>query len=97
MAMLEAMAYGLPVVVTAVGAIPEVVTDGVEGFVVKPGDLEALADRLTRLASDAALRDKMGEAARRRVADCYTVDAMAAKIAALYRVLSSRHPGDPPR
>ena len=66
MALLEAMAWGLPSVVTRVGAIPEVVTEGVEAFVIEPGDVEALAGRLARLLSDAGLRASMGRSARER-------------------------------
>ena len=94
--MLEAMSWGLPVIVTDVGAVAEVVTDGVEGFVVKPGDVNALADRLTQLGADSALRQRMGTAARRRVVERFTIEGMAAKVAALYRVLSSRHRGGVP-
>ena len=85
MAMLEAMAHGLPVIVTRVGAIPEVVTDGVEGFLIEPGDVAALADRLLRLASDADLRSRMGLAARRRVEAGYSLDRMVEGILAVYR------------
>lgn len=85
MALLEAMSYSLPVIATDVGSIPEVVTDGVEGFLVRPGDVEALADRMTQLWSDTALRDKMGAAGRRRVEECHTVEAMASKVAEIYR------------
>jgi glycosyltransferase involved in cell wall biosynthesis len=90
MAMLEAMAYGMPVIVTRVGAIPEAVTDGVEGFLIEPGDVEALADRMLRLARDPVLRQRMGEAARARVAAAYSLDAMVERIMALYREVLGR-------
>jgi len=85
LAMLEAMAYGLPVIVTDVGSIPEVVTDGVEGFLIKPGDLEALAECIMRLWTDPALRQRMGAAGRTRVKSGYTVDVMTARVADVYR------------
>lgn len=85
MALLEAMAAGLPVIATRVGAVPEVVTDGVEGFLIEPGDVAALADRMLRLASDADLRKRMGAAARRRVETSYSLDHMAESILAVYR------------
>jgi glycosyltransferase involved in cell wall biosynthesis len=85
MAMLEAMAAGLPVIVTQVGAIPEVITDGVEGFLIKPGDVEALADRIIRLTQDAALRKQMGQAARSKVIAEYSLDKMAERISRVYR------------
>ena len=59
-ALLEAMAAGLPVVATPVGGIPEVITDGDNGFLVAAGDVQALADKLAILTQDARLRDVMG-------------------------------------
>ena len=59
-AIIEAMAAGLAVVATPVGGIPEVIEDGVNGFLVPPGKPEALAERLTQLAQQPALRQQMG-------------------------------------
>lgn len=56
---------GLPVVASAVGHIPEMVDDGVDGVLVPPGDVEALTEALVRLAADPELRRDMGRAARR--------------------------------
>ncbi len=89
MAVLEAMAHGLPVIATRVGAVPEAVTDGREGFLIEPGDVEDLADRMLRLARDAGLRGRMGEAARRRAEADFSLDAMVDRIVALYDGLSS--------
>jgi len=90
MAMLEAMACGMPVIATRVGAIPEVVTDGVEGFLIEPGDVEALADRMVRASKDPNLCRKMGRAARRRVEQEYSLDAMVERLVSVYReVLAS--------
>ena len=52
---IEALAGGRPVVATRVGGVPDVVRDGVDGFLVEPGDVDALADRLGQLAADSAL------------------------------------------
>ncbi len=65
--LLEGMAAGLPVVATRVGGIPEIVEDGVTGLLVPPGDPGALAAALTRVASDAAWRERAGAAARRAI------------------------------
>ncbi len=67
LALLEAMAAGLPVIATAVGGLPEVVTDGVNGLLIPPQDPEALAQALARLLDDPALAKKLGENARRHV------------------------------
>jgi glycosyltransferase involved in cell wall biosynthesis len=65
-AIMEAMASGLPVVATRVGGIPDAVTDGHEGLVVEPRAPEALAEALVRLARDGGLRRTMAERARER-------------------------------
>lgn len=60
-AVIEAMAAGLPVIATRVGGIPELIDDGVEGYLVAPGDVEALADRIARLIRDPSERQRMGK------------------------------------
>lgn len=67
MAMLEAMAWGKALIVSPVGGIPEFVTDGVEGFLVPPDDIDAIADAIRKLAENPDLRVQMGMAARKRV------------------------------
>lgn len=60
-AILEAMAAGLPMVVTRVGVVPEILKDGEHAFLIDPGDLDGLRDRLLRLLRDSDLRKRMGE------------------------------------
>ncbi len=76
-ALLEAMASGLPSVVTAVGGVPDTLADGVEGIVVPPSNAQALADGLQRLLGDPELRDTMGRAARERVIREFSIQSLA--------------------
>ncbi|HUF17284.1 MAG TPA: glycosyltransferase family 4 protein [Thermoanaerobaculia bacterium] len=65
--LLEGMACGAPAIATDVASLPEIIEDGISGFIVLPNDVEALRGRLQLLATDAALRRSMGDAARARV------------------------------
>ncbi|MDQ2766608.1 MAG: glycosyltransferase family 4 protein, partial [Gemmatimonadota bacterium] len=89
LALVEAMSFGLPVVVTRVGGVPEVVTDGVEGFLVPPSDPSALAAALDALLDDAPRRQQMGAAARTRALRDYALSTMADRYERLYRGESS--------
>ena len=85
---LEAMICGKPVIASRVGGVPEVVTDGETGLLVPPENVDALAAALRCLAGDAALRQKLGDAGRRR-AQTLTWDAAAADYERFYhKVLS---------
>lgn len=70
----EAMSFGLPVVASDIGGIPEQFTDGIEGFLVSPGDSKALAGALGKLIADPELRAQMRTAARKRAAELPTWD-----------------------
>jgi glycosyltransferase involved in cell wall biosynthesis len=87
MALLEAMAWGLPSVVTGVGAIPEAVSDGVEAYVIEPGNVNALADRLARLLADDAGRFAMGRAARRRAWAAFNIERFHKDLNQVWREL----------
>lgn len=76
-AVLEAMSCGLPVVVTDVGAVRELVEDGITGYIVPPLDPEAIARAILRLARAPDLRGAMGEVARRRAVERYDVRSCA--------------------
>lgn len=88
MSMLECMARGMPVIVTAVGGIPSVVSDNVNGLIVPVGDAAALANAITRLADDTAERQRLGQAGRQTVAARYSADRYAQRIAAVYASLA---------
>jgi glycosyltransferase involved in cell wall biosynthesis len=74
--LLDAMAFGLPVVATAAGGIPEAVEDGVTGRVVPPRDPTALADALAAVLADEPGRQALGAAGRRRFLERFTADRM---------------------
>ncbi len=84
LAMLEAMAAGLPSVAPKLEAVAEIHRDGETALLVPPGDAKPVAEALRVLASSAPLRHRMGEAARRHVR-AHSVEGMAAEYAALYR------------
>jgi colanic acid/amylovoran biosynthesis glycosyltransferase len=76
--LMEAMASGVPVVASRLSGIPEIVRDGENGRLFPPGDASALADALVELATDSALRDRLGRAARETAVRAFDVDANAA-------------------
>ncbi|MBI4436492.1 MAG: glycosyltransferase [Candidatus Omnitrophica bacterium] len=81
---LEAMAHAIPVVSTRVGAIPELVEDGVTGLLVTPGDPNAFANALLSLLRGEKERRKMGEAAQKKAQDHFDIQRTKEKIEALY-------------
>jgi glycosyltransferase involved in cell wall biosynthesis len=81
---LEGMAAGLPVVAARAGGPLELVTDGLDGLLYPPGDVEALARLLTHLARDASLRVRLGDAGILR-AQGFSVESVAAQLTEIYR------------
>jgi len=66
MVLAEAMSFGVPIIASAAGAIPELVQDGENGVLVPPNDADALAEAIVRLAADAPLRHRLGKSGRAR-------------------------------
>ena len=91
LALLEAMAAGRPVVATAVGGVPEVVSDGETGILVPTGDMFGFAEALARLLRDETTRHQMGAAAARRARETFAIDRMRTATWAVYdEVLGAR-------
>jgi glycosyltransferase involved in cell wall biosynthesis len=83
MASIEAMACGLPVIVSAVGGIPEIVEDGMTGRLIPPGDRAALVVAIRSLVEDAERRRKWGAAAREVAVERFDTKAQARRVAGL--------------
>jgi glycosyltransferase involved in cell wall biosynthesis len=95
LAVLEAMASGTPVIASHLGGLPEIVEDGVTGFLVPPGDRSALRDRLGQVLADDGLARTLGEQARARVLERYTWDRVAERCLATYQELIDPRRRDP--
>lgn len=85
MALLEAMSWRVPVIATPVGGIPQVLTDGVNGLLVAPGDVERLSAGLGRILRESPLRERLGKAARETVEDRFSVDSAVERLCGIYR------------
>lgn len=86
-ALLESMAAGVPVIVTRVGAIPDVVVEGVHGLFVPTRDPGAVSRAVVTLASDRELLTRMSAACRRRIAGGYSIERLAEEFCGLYSEL----------
>jgi glycosyltransferase involved in cell wall biosynthesis len=84
LALLEAMASGTPVIASRVGGVPEIVEDGVTGFLVPPGDVFALRDRLAQVVGDPRLAQRLGRRAREVVCERFTWQAVAQRCLEAY-------------
>ena len=84
MAVLEAWAYGLPVVATPVGGLPDIVTDGREALLFEPGDCEALAGRLEELMSDSGLRERMKAESLRLADEDFNIETIGRRLGEIY-------------
>ena len=87
MALLEAMAFGLPVVATRVGGIPDVIEHGESGLLIQPARSVELTDALRRLSSDPRLRERLGKSAQARVQGLTSAEIVAER----WRTIYSEH------
>ena len=83
------MATGLPVVTTPVGAIPEIIENGYNGFLIEPGDHEALAKRIVQILDEPTLREKMSQANIKTIKSGFLPDTVTTKFDELYTRLIS--------
>lgn len=84
MALMEAMAAGLPVVASRVGGIPELVAERETGILVEPNAEQSLIQALQSLTANAALRLQMGQAARQRASERFDIRQTVRQYEALY-------------
>lgn len=87
---LEAMFFGLPIVGTDIAGVREQVVDGMNGWVVPPGDASALAHALERLLADGTLRSRMGQAGREQVQQKFSTEAHVAAMVQVYQELAGQ-------
>ena len=101
---MESLGAGKPVVATRVGGVPEIVRDGVEGFLVDPGRPTELAEKLVALLRDRELRARLGAAGLDRQRTEFDIHVMVRRLENLYEFLfartararaEARAPGDP--
>ena len=87
MAVLDAWAYGLPVVTTPVGGIPDVAIDGENMLLFNPGDIDSLAGQLERLMVDEELRSRISLASVEFAESKFNLDTINKQIGELYKTL----------
>ncbi|MSV47856.1 MAG: glycosyltransferase, partial [Actinobacteria bacterium] len=83
-AALEAMALELPVIVTGVGGMPEVIEDGVTGWVVPPSNPAKLAESMIRAVTNSSLAEQLGQAGRASLAKGLTLEMQSSAIRKMY-------------
>ena len=85
LSIIEAMGAGLAIVATPVGAVPDLIRDGETGLLVPVGDPHGLTEALSRLLRDGTLRRRLGDAAKARHSENFSLDAYAPTLAALWK------------
>ena len=89
LSLVEAMAAGKPVVATRVGAVPDIVRHGQDGWLVEPEDVVSLADGIAHLLRDPSAARRMAQAAQERAREAFSLARMADQVEAVYREVTS--------
>jgi glycosyltransferase involved in cell wall biosynthesis len=84
LAIIEAQISGLPIVASRIGGVPELVQDGINGFAISPGNVQALAEVIQRLLVDVQFRRRLGQEGRKKALDEFTFDRMLTKTYQVY-------------
>jgi glycosyltransferase involved in cell wall biosynthesis len=90
MVLLEAMAYGIPVISTTVGGIPELVNNGIDGLLLEPGDIKGLSDAIVTLFEDKELRTRMSQSVYYKIKQEYTMQVTFEKLHKIYTNILSK-------
>ena len=84
MSILETMGQGIPNISTRIASIPEVIQDGENGFLITPGDVEALQDRILKLVSEDRLRREFSEKGARLIREAFSLKASIERLEHFY-------------
>lgn len=90
MSVLEAMSYGLPVISTPVGGTPDAIQEGVNGFLIQPGDYNALAQKINLLADDKELCEKMGQESLKIAKEKFDINVIIKQLQGIYDELLAK-------
>lgn len=89
MAVLDAWAYGLPVITTPVGGIPDVAVDGENMLLFNPGDIDTLAEKLDLVMSDEVLRDKLAASSTKMASEKFNLNTITEQVGKIYESLAN--------
>lgn len=87
MTILESMGYGIPNISTNIAAIPEAIQDGINGYLIEPGDVKSLAETMKKIIMNTALRDKLSGEAYTVIRDEFSMEYHIARLLDIYRSL----------
>jgi glycosyltransferase involved in cell wall biosynthesis len=78
------MAAGLPVIATRVGGIPDIIEDGINGYLIQPGNTEAMQEKLLLLLSSPDLREKFGKANKLKAKEKFDINIIIPQLCSVY-------------